>query len=513
MINEKPLSVVLLLILVVTPWCYGGVDESTQFWIALGLAVLGVASLVLPKSKVPHRLIIATIPLGLAFAWGLFQLIPWPRFVANFVSPRTVELRLELDVDPETVATRPTQLHAFSLHPAATRYHLALFSLGVGGFYLGATLFRTPSAVLWLCGAVAVNGAALSIFGLIQKLTWNGRIYWVGPVPLGYSVFASFVNRNHAGGYLNLCLAGAIGATIWSITRRPADSERSVREWPAVSDWRVFRIFAAVLSVFILAGIFATLSRGAMVALVVGVLIIAAGFATSGRPKTQLAWIAAIFAAGFVIVAWAGMYEPLKDRLGTLVQKDELISSGRLPNWIDALRSLPDFWHTGSGLGTYRDIYPLYQHRFDARVYSYAENQYLQALIEAGFPGLLLMLAQIILVALACRKLIGGGSDHASFAAGMAATFALSTQVIQGLFDWGLYLPSNMLLLAVFCGACVTFAGHGDRNVGKPLSRTSRWYFPAFGRVTLAILIGLLIYSAIEFRGAARVENALRYAK
>ena len=71
-------------------------------------------------------------------------------------------------------------------------------------------LFSTSRSQLWLYSCVAINGAIFAFFGLVQRLTWNGRMYWIGPEPGSESVFAAFVSRNSGGAYLNMCLAAAL---------------------------------------------------------------------------------------------------------------------------------------------------------------------------------------------------------------------------------------------------------------------------------------------------------------
>jgi len=54
---------------------------------------------------------------------------------------------------------------------------------------------------------MAINGVAIAFFGLVQQLTWNGRLFWQVPLEQGGEPFGPFVDRNHAGGFLTLCLA------------------------------------------------------------------------------------------------------------------------------------------------------------------------------------------------------------------------------------------------------------------------------------------------------------------
>ena len=144
---------------------------------------------------------------------------------------------------------------------------------------------------MWLCALFAVNGAALAFFGFVQQLTWTGLLYWKIPLLAGGSPYGPFVCRNNAGGFLNLCLAGAAGMMIWLAGRGGSSGlgdeqfgvpaprgplERvgqRLREF--VLHWNAANLVAMILIVCIVAGIFCSLSRGAFLAMIGATLITA----------------------------------------------------------------------------------------------------------------------------------------------------------------------------------------------------------------------------------------------
>jgi hypothetical protein len=144
--------------------------------------------------------------------------------------------------------------------------------------------------------------------------------------------------------------------------------------------------------------------------------------------------------------------------MGTLEDPDILMSAGgRWLNWLDALRSVPDFPVAGTGLGTYRDIYLMYQDRWAGVWHFYAENQYLQALTDAGIVGLVLLIAILLVVLVQAFRLMSVSQTPSVVhpALGYALLFALITQGVHAFFDYGLYFPPAMTLLAVMSGASI----------------------------------------------------------
>jgi hypothetical protein len=92
-----------------------------------------------------------------------------------------------------------------------------MLSLAVATFLLGAIVLADRMAFAVVGVVVALNGAALAFFGLVQQLTWNGQLFWSIPLTRGGAPFASYVNRNNAAGFLNMCLACAVGLTVWGL--------------------------------------------------------------------------------------------------------------------------------------------------------------------------------------------------------------------------------------------------------------------------------------------------------
>lgn len=527
---------ILLLLVTATPWCFGGTEPGTQFWLCGGvLTALGCWALgqfLSPSLDV--SLPTALLPLCCAVGLGLFQLLPMPIEARSGLSPRGTELRqlLATEANPsdtamvETLRLQTASLRQpLSLYPAGTRSDLAILVVGVAVFLLGATLFRTPQTQVWLCAALALNGAAIALFGIVQRLTFNGLVYWRVPLTQGGQPFGPFVNRNNAGGFLNLCLAGALGLTIWALTQRgflrPVDKSRSkddVDSRPSGGALREFlacldagTIGALLLTICIGAGIVCTLSRGAMLA-TLGTIVVTGGVLLfTRRWLGRLGWLGLVLVGVLALVSWLGMTDLVQARFRTLAS-DAIATQSRLPNWGDALRAVPDYWLWGSGLGTYRFVYGLYQRAPSPVWFYHAENQYLEVLLETGIVGLVLLLSTLFLVGAAALRLLHVDSRGRTLAMGVAGVAALAGQVIAGTFDFGLWLPANLLLMALLGGAIAGRAA--DLASGKGWSRhlvlTRR---PLVCRIISIAFLGALFWSAAEIAQMTRVDRAVQTAE
>ena len=102
------------------------------------------------------------------------------------------------------------------------------------------------------------------------------------------AAFATFVNRNHAAGLLNIALGGAIGLAIWSFGR--SRDRRPARETADAFGMRAclaglngWQLLSLVLMTLISAGILCTLSRGAWLAAVCAAVVTAVALGIGKR--------------------------------------------------------------------------------------------------------------------------------------------------------------------------------------------------------------------------------------
>ncbi len=461
----------LIVAILIAPWWFGGVEPISHIvffaltGIALVFACLSIASGRLRSWRLP----LAVVPLLAAILFGALQLIPLPRSVRQVLSPANVQLNDSLIGQPDK--TLDTARRPISIYPVETRRDLALLILAASTFVLGATFFWRPSTHVWLLGIVTVNGAALAFFGMVQKLAWNGKLYWTFPLTQGGLPFGPFVNRNNAGGYLILCAAAAIGLMMWIVTRwaestswetpRRHEGGRSEddfdrRAWKPALRGGAFldpRLLTTLtLAAILFAGVLTTMSRGAILATVVAAIsTVAAVWAVRGR-SVSIGWVAAAMLLTIPLVSWAGLTGSVRARVSTLLD-GSVLSNGRVALWRDSLPAVADYWRTGSGLGTYQYIFPKFQKHLADNWYEHAENQYLEALVDGGVIGLALIVLMIVLIALAAFRVLRYDSDSRSVALAVAVTFALAGQVVAAFFDFGLSIPANMCLFAVMCGA------------------------------------------------------------
>ncbi len=528
----------ILAAVILAPWLFGGVQAKVQvglYAVVLGALAIAVIDVIVSRSR-PIRFPLVLWPLVIALLVGVVQLVPVSRSVRALLSPSAVALTDSLAGRPESkdeswvtklgIAPPPAR-QPVSLYPASSRHDLALLLMAVGVFFVGFVLFRQPDVFPWFCGIVAANGAAIAFFGMVQRLSWNGLIYWSVPLRHGGKPFGPFVNRNNAGGYLLLCLGAAVALVTWSVHRYFSDGDMWLQYRASeIHSWRdrakqrlgfiLANLNATVLTVFagtglLATGVLATLSRGAAVAMVVAMVVTLFVALVLRKQRGVVVWLITTVVVGALLLAWMGMGQQVRTRLATLLDS-RTAETGRLPHWHVGIQAARDFQRLGSGLGTYRFVYPRYQKLAVRYWYYHAENQYLEALVEQGIIGLCLMLAALLFITRDAWSMLRGDHGPLTLAFAVGGVLAIVSQAISSLFDFGLYIPSNVMLFALLCGAIVGRAT--DVRVRPDLARRGSL---VVRRLLLALLgAGLLaggVWGLGRIRAMAAVETALADAR
>lgn len=508
-------------------WAYGGIGYNVRaivyFGAGVGCVLAFLGCWISPRADNAGRAIwpLALLPLLGGIMWGSVQLfdlrVEPPTLNGQLVSTPS----LGDDSTGEADSRPQRQRWSITLYPAATKASLAWFTLAVAIFLAGTGLAREQTWTPWLLGALAVNGAALAFFGIAQELAEGSRVA-AEAVPSWGKPFATFVNRNNAAGFLNISLAAAIGLFFWiappnlmnrglSAGKRRDIQPRAVISFRAMMLW-FSRLNAAhfagiVLMGLCLAGVLASTSRGGVLAAAAGGLALAAVVLLRGTNRLKVLGLATVLIMLAVsLLRWSGLDQSVTARLSTLTSAG-LATNGRVPHWQDALEGVREHWVLGTGMGTYRYAYLPYQSEPSWGWFIHAENQYLEAFLEMGLPGLLLLLAAIMLAGWSALDLMNS-DDKNDYAFGISGVFALASGGTAAFFDFGLYLPANMLALAwlsgIVCGRAAAREG-AARLIRLPLTR---FRFVRVGVSFAIVLIAAAGYS--EVRAASTSANLHR---
>jgi O-antigen ligase len=353
----------LLFTAVLAPLAYGTVEEWSIALFELNALLLGVLLAVKftwQPSSDWHNWRLAAPLLALVLL-GALQLLP---------------LRAAI---PATEVWQAAQAwRTLSLDAQATRESVVKLLALLIYFVAALHLLREPRRRRTLLITLTVLGAGTALFAIVQKLTWNGKFYWLRPASPYIAPFGPFANYNHFAGMMELLLPLGFA---WLLFARVKAEQRAL--------W----LFAVVLMA---AALLYSLSRGGMLALGVE---LAALFWLAWRTRRDelrkgqqplLIGLAVVLITIFAL--WIG-YDALLWRFQSLREgAQEYSVVTRLEYWRGAWQMFRDHPLTGVGLGAFPAIYPQYGHS-SAKLerLEKAHNDYLQLLTDAGLLGGLLL--------------------------------------------------------------------------------------------------------------------------
>jgi O-antigen ligase len=349
-----------------------------------------------------------------------------------------------------------------------------------GLFFLVALWADRDERVIALLTAVTVVGFLVAVQGLIQSLTWNGKIYWVRKIPPA-SAFGPFVNHNHFAVYVALVLPVAISLGFhqilvrWRLRRldiafEPGRVLGSREDHRDAGRWGqgILALFAAAILVV---SLFFSLSRGGILSACVSGLVLFVLIRRHGTPRL-LAWS---IASGLVVVVaalvlWIGA-DAIGDRLqGSTDFKSDVSIRSRAVVWMRVVRHLPEFVRVGAGLGAFEDSFAPYMPPGATSRWDKAHNDYLQILWETGLPGGVLLLAGIAMFGRRYWWPAMRSRDHPFDLLRLGIAVSLTSIALHATVDFNLQIGSNGFLFALLSGLLVALQhGVDDGSLGKPV--------------------------------------------
>jgi len=476
--------------IVVAPLVMGGRHPIGRLLLAVLVAVSALAWLVRQcvidrprwKSTAVQWLLLAAVLLVHV------QTLSLPGPLLDFLSPAIGE---RLTVSPTGGSTGDGWWRTISLTPIETQRGLAvLLTHGLLLLLVVQRLadFRDVERIL---RPVALAAVVTALLGIVQLLFGNGKFLWVYEHPFvdtSHEAKGPFSNPNHFTQFLSL----GIGPLAYFLMR-PAFCRRSRRE----AEWTgnvgetsrgdiPTPIVVLGLGIVLFAGML-SLSRGGMLAMLVaaGVMIIAAvRLSLIGRQTfTALVLVSMLLAAAMSIIGHESVARELASlRLHSL--EDAFHQLGRWPIWQANLKGAIEHPLLGTGIGSHREVYPLYFEPYNSVEYTHAESGYLQILLELGGVGLLLLLAGMGLCWRWCRVGFREGQTPPARFAAAAVAASLAASAVHSAFDFVWYvggcLSVTVVLAAVPC-RLAQWAGVGiaeesnHRTAAAPASPRTRW--------------------------------------
>ena len=309
---------------------------------------------------------------GAAIALILMQLIPLPPVIWSHLPGRAFVIdgyRLlgqPLPWLPPSLSAADTIATAMALLPPLAMLALIL--------RLGA--YRDD----WLVVAVLL-AACISVALGIRQIRGDGNEHYFYAYNSWGTASGLFANANHMATLL-----------LVSIPFLVALAARRWRKEPNPNDRLLTATVGGVVAIALALGVainqsFALLIIGAPVISAAALQLIPAGRVRLGRLAVMLGGLLLAGSAALAIVVAAGM--SVSNQTSVEIRKEI---------WSHSAGAIADYGIVGTGIGTFPKVYPLTEDpQLVERTYTnHAHNDYMEIALEAGIPGMILMLAFLL---------------------------------------------------------------------------------------------------------------------
>ena len=378
--------------------------------------------------------------------WVWVQTIPLPMFIVEFLSPHALAIQKAL-INPTA------DYFTLSVNPSLTKV-VAMKSLGFFLiFSLALLLLNSVQRIKMFAITIVVCGLFQAIYGSLMTLSGLEYGFFVVKDASMGAATGTFVNRNHLAGYLEMALAIGIGLMISTLSQHASGS---VREWfrrmilVLLGPKARLRIGLAIMVIALVltrsrmgnTAFFSSLLIAGVIGLA-GILWLARKHKISqrtARPVLVL-FISLMIIDVFIVGAWFGI-DKVKDR----IEQTSFATEIRDEVDIDTLDQLQDYVLSGSGGGTFAEVFPHYATALFPGFIDHAHNDFLEFGTEFGIIGFGLLAALVLLSLVQALKAQFVRRSSFMRGIGFAASMGIIAILIHSTVDFNLQIPANAAL-------------------------------------------------------------------
>jgi O-antigen ligase len=425
--------------------------RSRAFWVLLVFLVLVFLMGGSSRKEIPTLILLRPISVLVAFyamattslaQWRMYRapivmlaaivalvtahLVPLPPAIWHGLAGRDIIL------DIQRLAGQPDIWLPLSMVPGATLNALYALFTPIAVFFLAIQLSDRDN--FWLLVALTALGLLSGLVGILQAAGINIRLYTImSDTPPGL-----LANRNHQAALLAMLFP--MLALIASVGERYE------------LDRHLLRLIAVALAIALIPLVLVTGSRMGLVVTALAIVLVAALrlellppglLARSGKGK----WIAA--GALALLVALFGLALSTSTR-NVAVSRLSLVDEDlRYSVWEQVWALLPSYFPWGSGIGSYVEVYQIHEpaNLLITSYSNHAHNDWLEVIMTAGVPGLVLLAIAVIMFATAAWRSAGTRGTQGKF--NRLGLLMILVLAIASIADYPLRTPIMAAVFAV----------------------------------------------------------------
>lgn len=447
---------------------YGGVLCWTQYvaaLVTLAVCTLAILSLLAQRGMLRQHWLLLPLVLWLGFA--SFQTLPVSVETLRLLSPGSAQAYTDW-IGP--FVSRQTSPISLSVHDS--KHACAILAVVIATAWASATLFQDRRRVIFLLLAISLGASMHAVIGM-----WELRFPLREGIDRG---FGTFVNRNNAALLLNFGVGASLGLLAWRLTALRNDQATTSRN--VMTDLlAVLRerdgLVGALTATLCLGAILVGGSRGGLLTACISICMTfwICRRGSVNAPTIALAILVVSLITVFLLPIGLAP-ESLRRIEVSAVGESSFLGEGRISHWRDGWQAALAHFPAGSGLGTYAFAYLPYQEYSSTSWFHHADNLWLELITEQGLVGILLVVAIFSITIIAYRRL-AHSADPIDRGLRVTVCYLLVAIAVSQLFDFGLIVLSNLLVVAVLLPVLVSrsvLVNHVGRGDGKPIRSVPR---------------------------------------
>lgn len=499
---DLPTQIGLIFLLVFTPLAFGAVHEWAY---SLGELVLFLVLFLVCLRKVLHpdhqfsfnyRFLIP--PLVLFLFLISLQIIPITPGALKFLSKGTYELyKIAIPAydGPVGQGVTETLLRPLSLNPGATLVELMKLLAYLGVFLLILKQFRTNKEINRLALVIIVVASFEAFYGLAEYLSGRQNIFLFKKIYYVHAATGTYINKNHFAGYLEMAFPLVLGL-LYSYYREGQKKLGTVRKRLVALGEKPYLLLLYLAGIIMALGIFFSLSKGGWGGFFFSLLVFLAILLLRGEGFSLA--VVGLVLFSLLGLLWAGL-GPVLEGASTLAEPGHITWEGRQDFWASTTQLIKDFPVFGTGLGTFRYIFPRYQSRQYSDLYvDYAHNDYLESVADMGLAGGLLLLWGLVGWFWYVTPSLSRKTPVVNLPLAIGSLASVVAILVHSLFDFNLRIPANAMLFSAI--AALGLVASRPRGAGSQansvLPKMSHW--PGRKLVRVIAAGGVLLFLALS---------------
>ena len=444
--NRPTLRLLLQLLLILSPLplgCAGGVWQPLCFALFALFALLAFLGPQAPYKFLYQRPI--RILAVVFFALILFQLVPLPIFLVKWLSPGVARVLRNL------TGSLPA-FHALSLIPGETLLALARFLVYAMFFVAILRVEWSRHDVFVLFATAVASGAAQVVFGLL-KLGGGNRNFFLFFMPdehMPQFLRGTIYNPDHFSFYLELLFPIALGLLFARL--HVFDPGQSLKDkiLHLADDRQLILLFLA--PAVMAGGIYLTGCRSGIAVLVLSVLFFAQMSVYLRVNFNVRRHLRLVFILGSLLAVFVG----IQNTLDKFVHGSSI--GGRVEYWANSLKMFADFPVFGTGLGTFKNAYFLYDK--GTGWVNHAHNDYIESLADMGILAFAAFIALLAVIVVSLLRMWIARRHPEVKPAVLGVLTAVFAAFFHSFFDFSLRIPANAFLFLALLALGMKLATH-----------------------------------------------------